>query len=702
MSTKPKKLIVFDVNHVLIDCHSTVELAKLAGRESEMKQIFAVQLEGYRGLDWAIPEAAKLLVGITVEKALSFAESIPYMLGARETIDKLRESGYLVVVISSGFSIVIQPICRELGIEASNIFCNELAVEGGKIVGLASSPVSTDLSKLEILNALRTKHKIDQALSVAVGDGFSDFSMLLAAGLGIAFRPTNGLLKILETTGIECIRIETLAEIPNRLLDNPYLAGTALQSEEVFYGREELLQEIVRIISHPSQGQPVVLYGSRRIGKTSVLNQLANRILAREPYIPILIDMYSLATRLTERALFAELASKIAGAAEKSGYLAPSVDWAIFEREPTLSFDRFLDDFLSLCPDQKVVLLFDEMELLQGMVKSEQSCQDIFRYLRSLLQHRTTLAFVFTVTRDPGIMKESYWGELFSVATAIKVGFLPEQSVRDLVNTPAKGRLRFLDEAIEEIIRIAACHPFFTQLLCFHAFELGVKTGCPKVDKKLIQEAEYKALESAGASFSHIWNQYPSQTQLLLSFLARCIYKSQGWVALSELQVEALNAGIQIDLQQWHRVLEALCHAEVLESKSTRKKKAYRFRIELMWLWVFRKRPSDELLADHTDVPRPRVATDYEGVFKQGASSDTGLTKYERGLDRFRSFLRKRSAQIPDEFLGLESRLRENLQSERINGSTEIVRHERTRITIELDKLSAEHLGCSFNELCST
>jgi hypothetical protein len=58
---------------------------------------------------------------------------------------------------------------------------------------------------------------------------------------------------------------------------NPYVAGSVLDGEEGFFGREDILRLVEDELRSPHQNA-VVLYGQRRIGKTSILLQLERRL----------------------------------------------------------------------------------------------------------------------------------------------------------------------------------------------------------------------------------------------------------------------------------------------------------------------------------------------------------------------------------------------------------------------------------------
>lgn len=88
---------------------------------------------------------------------------------------------------------------------------------------------------------------------------------------------------------------------------NPYISGEPVRREEMFYGRHELLQRIVATLHNNS----IMIHGERRIGKTTLLYQLANalRQVRDEEYwfVPVLIDLEGTA----EDQLFLQLAEDI-------------------------------------------------------------------------------------------------------------------------------------------------------------------------------------------------------------------------------------------------------------------------------------------------------------------------------------------------------------------------------------------------------
>lgn len=60
-------------------------------------------------------------------------------------------------------------------------------------------------------------------------------------------------------------------------IKNPYIVGPPVTGEVSFYGREDIFQFVNNVLDSANE-RVIVLYGQRRIGKTSVLHQLTRNL----------------------------------------------------------------------------------------------------------------------------------------------------------------------------------------------------------------------------------------------------------------------------------------------------------------------------------------------------------------------------------------------------------------------------------------
>jgi len=105
--------------------------------------------------------------------------------GARTLVRTLKRLGYELAVVSGGFTQVIGPLVRDLGID--HLAANVLVVDGGVVTGELDGPIVDRAGKAVALVAFAAAADVPLARTIAVGDGANDIDMLAVAGLGIAY-----------------------------------------------------------------------------------------------------------------------------------------------------------------------------------------------------------------------------------------------------------------------------------------------------------------------------------------------------------------------------------------------------------------------------------------------------------------------------------------------------------------------------------
>ncbi len=95
----------------------------------------------------------------------------------------------------------------------------------------------------------------------------------------------------------------------------------------------------------------------------------------------------------------------------------------------------------------------------------------------------------------------------------------------------------------------------------------------------------------------------------------------------------------------------------------------------------------------------PLKPNSQSGGIAPKSSSYGYVIAYERGLERLSELLANADTETMLSFAVLEARIRENLRSERLFGSTETLRHERSQIVHELNRITLDWGGRSFTSL---
>ena len=221
------KLVVFDLDNVIIDGEAIDEIGKLANVEDEIAEITEKAMQGEIDFETSIKDRVKLLEGISIEDIEKVAEELPLMNGASETIERLKDEDVDVAIISGSFDIVAEKIKEKLGIDS--VYTNSFTVEDGKLTGEVTGPLVSG-SKLDVLKDHVENAGISLEEVVAVGDGANDISMIESAGCGIAFNAKDSVKEIADIVVDEKDLTKVLDEILNQITTND-TENDAVESE---------------------------------------------------------------------------------------------------------------------------------------------------------------------------------------------------------------------------------------------------------------------------------------------------------------------------------------------------------------------------------------------------------------------------------------------------------------------------------------
>ena len=178
------KLVVFDLDNVLIDGETIDEIAKIKGIEKEISDITLQAMQGKIPFETSIRQRVKKLEGITLEQIDEAMENISLNPGALETAEELKKQGYDLAIITGSFDVIAQKIKEKLN--ADYAFYNTLEAQDGKLTGEVSGPLITQ-DKIDVLRQLVNELGITLDECMAIGDGANDVEMIKNAKIGIAY-----------------------------------------------------------------------------------------------------------------------------------------------------------------------------------------------------------------------------------------------------------------------------------------------------------------------------------------------------------------------------------------------------------------------------------------------------------------------------------------------------------------------------------
>ena len=373
-----------------------------------------------------------------------------------------------------------------------------------------------------------------------------------------------------------------------RIFPIPYVTGTPLKSDDVFVGRADVFAFIRENLLGAHQNNVIILHGQRRTGKTSVLYRL--RTTMADTHIAVLIDMQGKPARNEADFLYA-IADDIAFALEDAGIDVALPPREAFEASPEFYFRaRFLRSLYPRLGDRRLLLLFDEFEELQRRVENGRLQPEIFQFLRNLMQHEESLDFVFSGTHRLEDLSADYWSVLFNIAVYKPITFLSPVEVRRLMTAPvADYPVEYDPLAAERIIQAAAGHPYFTQLILHEMLVHYNATQRSYLTAADVAQVLERIVERGEAHFKYIWAESTPAEREMLQATAELLHAAE--VVNVNAARELLEKYGRSSEDNWEAALAALVGRDILTRRNP-KSPLYRFKIDLIRLWVDRTRPS--------------------------------------------------------------------------------------------------------------
>ncbi len=409
-----------------------------------------------------------------------------------------------------------------------------------------------------------------------LGDGFGP---LLATVIG-------HFADVIKTEGERIREEQKRTPVPN-----PYVIANPVQGS-LFIGREDVLRRIEELWGSGGQCPSVLLYGQRRMGKSSVLQNLSH---LRLPQKSILIDfnLQRIGRVRSTGELLHGLSLKLYDAARKAGLSGPALsepaedDFLASGKNPYLALDRFLDRLAALRDGHRFLVTIDEFELLEEQIDQGRVDPQLLSVFRGVVQTYPWLVMALAGLHRLEELRHDYWNPLFGSVSAIEVSFLSEAAARTLITAPTPDfPLDYDAKAIARIYELTHGQPYLIQLICHSLVSrynrMLSEEPVPPLRRFYLQDVEavvsFAELFTDGLRyFQGVWDHaarsQPAGQAIVLSVLAT---HSDGLSSDDLLSQSGLSAS---DL---HAALRALLRHAVIQMDDGR----YRFTVDLLRRWI--------------------------------------------------------------------------------------------------------------------
>jgi len=337
-------------------------------------------------------------------------------------------------------------------------------------------------------------------------DRFRDAMALVKPPVGTSFQPlASRWLAIAEAAEAECRRRSAFARLPN-----PFIVGNPLQprDQEVFKGRQDIIIAIEENIINPAQRPALLLYGRRRIGKSSTLLHLPK--LLSSQFVPVYIDCQNAKWREGDAAFCYHLAAALFSEMQSRRLLDALKRPALneFEKYPFTRLDAYLDEVedRSRSAGKQILLTLDEYERLEEGIAASKISTEIFNQLRNIVQHRERLVVLFSGSHRFAELRAVNWSDYLINVKTLELSFLSREEAAELITQPVP-MLEYEPGLVDAILALTHCQPYLLQAL---ASEL---VNHLNTERRLVATrddldlAVEKVLVTAQAYFSYTWDE---------------------------------------------------------------------------------------------------------------------------------------------------------------------------------------------------
>jgi hypothetical protein len=369
-------------------------------------------------------------------------------------------------------------------------------------------------------------------------------------------------------------------------IHNPYIVGNPIKDKKMFFGREDDFNYIRTKVTGGEKGGLLVLCGSRRSGKTSILFQIMNGRLGTE-FFPVLIDMQAMTVE-NDLDFLIKLGKSIIDAMYDSD-ISLNRDFLAKREEGSLAaFQNFTVKVNEALHGRKLILLFDEYEIFESHIDKKLISTEILNLLANWIEHKEGVFIVFTGSDKLEERKAEYWSRFLGKALHRRISFLSRSDTFRLIEEPLKDVIRYEAGVVEEIYSLTAGQPFYSQVFCQALVDYLNEVSDYTVTGESLQDVIGQIIENPLPQMIFSWNSLGNLEKLSLSVIGELNKEETKPVRAKDVLsfIKNENIGYQIDPGALNETLEKLFYHDMLAKSADLE--TYTFKMDLWRRWMAR------------------------------------------------------------------------------------------------------------------
>jgi AAA+ ATPase superfamily predicted ATPase len=322
----------------------------------------------------------------------------------------------------------------------------------------------------------------------------------------ISWSDYQGIRKEIE------FEIEVTAQNSNIDWDKiKYLQPYSLESvdnEDDLIGRKNLLEAISSKLSLRKM-ESSIIYGQKRVGKTSIARTIQNKFRDVPNYLGIFIETGSL-DKSSPINFIKSLGEKIIKIL-KAHLRLLEVKFESFNGSlyPLVSF---IEDVMLQNQDLKVVIVIDEFDEIPSQLYPYTEAGDsFFHSLRSLSGESGDgrISLILVGGENMGVIMQTT--DKLNKFDAYNVGYFDKSKswsqFKELVESPVKGIMEYSDDAIVALYDVTEGNPFYTKFIAKNLYIKMANDHYSYISKDEMNDCIHETMQNMEAiNLSHFWS----------------------------------------------------------------------------------------------------------------------------------------------------------------------------------------------------
>ncbi|MGR3317994.1 MAG: hypothetical protein ACUZ8O_05890 [Candidatus Anammoxibacter sp.] len=377
---------------------------------------------------------------------------------------------------------------------------------------------------------------------------------------------------------------------------NPFIVGMPVWGDD-FFGREDIVNSVTRFISSSNQYN-YLIYGQRRIGKTSLLRKLEKEICPAKDVLAVYFNLQDKANAPLH-ILLHELAKHIVAVLDVNIDLPHE----IFVKESASDYMQnvFFAELINRLPSGKpLVLLFDEFDVIgeAGNIRDEKvvgvrSYEQFIPFLTRLLGHvrdnDLNIKFIFAIGRNYKDLNSDRYGQITKFNEQIELKYFDKATVLALLQKTADA-IPFTPESGDRLFELTSGQPYFTQALAGKTFEHAQEVKAECITLEMVNKCVPTAVKSYAGGVLWIWDTLRPADQVILYLMALSA-ENDTPVSKKNIKDKAVNMLLEPAIRELDEIIAGLLNINFIKKNNN----SYLFATTFFREWIINEISEEDI-----------------------------------------------------------------------------------------------------------